>query len=91
MNRTTLLLITGLMLVSVPAADLAWAQKPSQSSTGKPRVEKDLLGEKEIPADVYYGVQTARALRISSSQVLRSINTPGSSRRGHWSNWHMIH
>ena len=28
----------------------------------KSRVEKDLLGEKEIPADAYYGVQTARAL-----------------------------
>ena len=26
------------------------------------RVEKDLLGEKTIPADAYYGVQTARAL-----------------------------
>ncbi|HEX5835096.1 MAG TPA: lyase family protein, partial [Pyrinomonadaceae bacterium] len=26
------------------------------------RREKDLLGEKEIPADAYYGVQTARAL-----------------------------
>ena len=26
------------------------------------RVEKDLLGEKAIPADAYYGVQTARAL-----------------------------
>jgi aspartate ammonia-lyase len=41
---------------------------PSQSvstpstSTAKPRVEKDLLGEKEIPANAYYGVQTARAL-----------------------------
>ena len=28
----------------------------------KSRVEKDLLGEKQIPADAYYGVQTARAL-----------------------------
>jgi len=28
----------------------------------KYRVEKDLLGEKQIPADAYYGVQTARAL-----------------------------
>jgi aspartate ammonia-lyase len=28
----------------------------------KVRVEKDLLGEKDIPADAYYGVQTARAL-----------------------------
>lgn len=26
------------------------------------RTEKDLLGEKEIPGDAYYGVQTARAL-----------------------------
>jgi aspartate ammonia-lyase len=26
------------------------------------RVEKDLLGQKEVPADAYYGVQTARAL-----------------------------
>jgi aspartate ammonia-lyase len=28
----------------------------------KVRVEKDLLGEKQVPADAYYGVQTARAL-----------------------------
>lgn len=26
------------------------------------RVEHDLLGEKAVPADAYYGVQTARAL-----------------------------
>ena len=26
------------------------------------RTEKDLLGEKQIPADAYYGVQTLRAL-----------------------------
>lgn len=26
------------------------------------RVESDLLGQKEVPADVYYGVQTARAI-----------------------------
>ena len=28
----------------------------------KVRVEKDLLGEKQVPAEAYYGVQTARAL-----------------------------
>ena len=28
----------------------------------KMRVEKDLLGEKAVPADAYYGIQTARAL-----------------------------
>jgi aspartate ammonia-lyase len=31
-------------------------------TTGPTRVEKDLLGEKAVPADAYYGVQTARAL-----------------------------
>jgi aspartate ammonia-lyase len=34
----------------------------SAGSQEKARVEKDLLGEKEIPAGAYYGVQTARAL-----------------------------
>jgi aspartate ammonia-lyase len=29
---------------------------------GKTRTEKDLLGEKQVPADAYYGIQTARAL-----------------------------
>lgn len=32
------------------------------SSYSQTRTEKDLLGEKQIPADAYYGVQTARAL-----------------------------
>ncbi len=31
----------------------------TQSAT---RTEKDSLGPKEIPADVYYGIQTARAV-----------------------------
>jgi aspartate ammonia-lyase len=32
------------------------------SAGGKTRMEHDLLGEKAVPADVYYGVQTLRAL-----------------------------
>ena len=48
--------LTGAVLVAT-AAD---AQQPAKP--GATRVEKDLLGEKQIPADVYYGVQTARAL-----------------------------
>jgi len=42
------------------------------SGQEKARVEKDLLGEKQIPANVYYGVQTARALenfQISGVQI----------------------
>jgi aspartate ammonia-lyase len=35
---------------------------PTVHAQEKVRVEKDLLGEKNIPADAYYGVQTARAL-----------------------------
>ncbi len=34
----------------------------SASGQEKVRVEKDLLGEKQVPAEAYYGVQTARAL-----------------------------
>ena len=36
------------------------------------RAERDLLGEKQVPADAYYGVQTARALenfQISGMQI----------------------
>src|SRR5271156_6323130 len=31
-------------------------------ASAQTRTEKDLLGEKQIPNDAYYGVQTARAL-----------------------------
>ena len=31
-------------------------------STKATRTEHDLLGDKEVPAEAYYGVQTARAL-----------------------------
>lgn len=33
-----------------------------QLIAGNTRVERDLLGDKEVPADAYFGVQTARAL-----------------------------
>jgi aspartate ammonia-lyase len=58
-----------LIVVVASAAHPAWAQKPTpsstantQTSTPNTRMEKDLLGPKEIPANAYYGVQTARAL-----------------------------
>ena len=57
---TTLAAIMVLTVAS--AACPAWAQKPAPSPGTRPRTEKDLLGEKQIPADAYYGVQTARAL-----------------------------
>src|SRR5436190_12108860 len=47
---------------------------PAQSTnnTNNTRIEKDLLGELAVPADAYYGVQTARALenfKISGIQL----------------------
>ena len=33
------------------------------SSAASFRLEKDLLGSLEVPADAYYGIQTLRAVR----------------------------
>ena len=48
------------------AQDKQTAPAPERQAPGKAngatRTEKDLLGEKQVPADAYYGVQTARAL-----------------------------
>src|SRR6476660_5917742 len=51
-----------LALIVCVVAPWSLAQEATTPSAKKPRVEKDLLGEKEIPANAYYGVQTARAL-----------------------------
>ncbi len=68
-------LVVALALVGVlavpkaPSAQTAPSTKPkagqsaaSPKTTAPPRIEKDLLGVKEIPAEAFYGVQTARAL-----------------------------
>ena len=41
--------------MSEPVTEVAHAARD-------PRIEHDLLGEKAVPIDAYYGVQTARAL-----------------------------
>jgi aspartate ammonia-lyase len=38
------------------------AENARPANGGTTRIEHDLLGDKEVPADAYYGVQTARAL-----------------------------
>src|SRR5215469_13693504 len=55
---------TAVLLILCSLARLLAAQNTQQTTTTQPppRVEKDLLGEKEIPGNAYYGVQTARAL-----------------------------
>src|SRR3954452_2329653 len=52
-----------LTLIVALASSPAWPRGPATTAAAKAtRTEKDLLGEKQIPADAYYGVQTARAL-----------------------------
>ncbi|HKP84041.1 MAG TPA: aspartate ammonia-lyase [Pyrinomonadaceae bacterium] len=41
------------------------------------RTEKDLLGEKQIPADAYYGVQTARAIENFQLSGVKINHYPG--------------
>ena len=53
----SLVVLTASALPAVYAAPAAKAAKP-----GATRMEHDLLGDKAVPADAYYGVQTARAL-----------------------------
>ena len=48
----------------------------TKTSTGATRVERDTMGELAVPADAYYGVQTARAIEnfpISSLRFPRSM------------------
>ena len=56
--------IPGLLLILALCA-LPIANAAGQAKSAKPaatRTEHDLLGDKAVPADAYYGVQTARAL-----------------------------
>src|SRR5215468_783499 len=54
-----------LLMLGVCALPTAYAAGPAPAKSAKPaatRTEHDLLGDKAVPADAYYGVQTARAL-----------------------------
>lgn len=35
---------------------------PSEAITGGPRIERDSLGEREVPGEAYYGIQSLRAM-----------------------------
>ena len=57
--------LIGLVVGTAPIPAAAQKAKPA-AAPAKPaatsRLEHDLLGEKSVPANAYYGVQTARAL-----------------------------
>src|SRR5688572_2718745 len=57
MKRYTIIALIGALYL--PIADGQTARQTTRQAT---RTEHDLLGDKQIPAEAYYGVQTARAL-----------------------------
>src|SRR5262252_6731582 len=64
-HRTRILL--AVLLVACAPTFAAAAKAPKNSKSSKPaagatRTEHDLLGDKQVPDDAYYGVQTMRAL-----------------------------
>jgi aspartate ammonia-lyase len=68
---------TALALPTLFGASALLSQQSTQSSAGKTRIEKDLLGEKQVPADAYYGVQTARALENFQLSGVEINHYPG--------------
>ena len=67
----------GLALAATLAPAQAWAQQTANGQLVQPRVEKDLLGEKQIPGDAYYGVQTLRALENFKLSGIAINHYPG--------------
>jgi aspartate ammonia-lyase len=70
-------LVASLTLLIAGAFHSASAQNPSQPAAANTRTEKDLLGEKQIPANAYYGVQTARALENFQISDIAINHYPG--------------
>src|SRR6188768_349385 len=72
-NAKPLTATVGLVvLCSAFAAPAAVAQ-----TGGATRMEHDLLGDKAVPADAYYGVQTARALENFQISGVNTNHYPG--------------
>jgi aspartate ammonia-lyase len=66
-----------LLLVMLIGLQYAQAQKKaSPAAAPTTRTEKDLLGEKQIPFDAYYGVQTARALENFQVSGMKTNSYP---------------
>jgi len=65
-NRRTCFALLILMAVSAPSmaakAPPKTAKAPAAPAATATRTEHDLLGDKQVPANAYYGIQTARAL-----------------------------
>jgi aspartate ammonia-lyase len=79
-TATTVAVALALVWACVPSpATAAKAAKPAAApaKTATTRMERDLLGEKSIPAEAYYGVQTARALENFQLSGVKINQYPG--------------
>jgi len=61
-TRMFVTIATCLVVCASSLATAADPPKPAKATASATRTEKDLLGEKQIPADAYYGVQTLRGM-----------------------------
>ena len=52
--------------------------------TDPTRREHDSLGERDVPADAYYGVQTLRAVENFPLSGIRCRTSPSSCARWRW-------
>jgi aspartate ammonia-lyase len=71
--------------LSLAAPGFAADSKTKAAPAGATRTEKDLLGEKQIPVDAYYGVQTARALENFQISGVLTNHYPG-----FWQAWAIV-
>lgn len=62
MKKATLPLAVSVLSLAVASVNVHAQAVAKTSGPQSVRIEHDLLGEKAIPADAYYGVQTARAI-----------------------------
>jgi aspartate ammonia-lyase len=78
--RGTTWFSVSLVLIMVAAVKPTRGQQTAQQAVPTPpntRMEKDLLGQKAVPADAYYGVQTARALENFQLSGIAINHYPG--------------
>jgi aspartate ammonia-lyase len=79
-NRTVIVAISLATLFSLQAF-----AAPPAAAAKKTRTEHDLLGDKEIPNEAYYGVQTARALENFQISGVNTNHYPG-----FWEAWAIV-
>ena len=80
MRQPILMMVAFLAAVASCMAHAADEPKAKPKAATSTRTEHDLLGDKQVPADAYYGVQTARALENFQISDVSMATTRSSSK-----------